>query len=307
MTRVSSFGHNQVMLSQLLNNQSKLFDAQNQVNTGKKTDEFRGLTREAETLLGAKSLKSRTESYMNTLADVQRKLDTNDIYLESVAGAAGDLKQVMVEALGGDQAMSFTESLEQAVSMVLSSLNANVSGTYIFSGQRTDTKPVTADNLTDLVAAPDVASLFQNDDKALRSRVSDNVDIEHGILASDVAEDLLGVLKSIGDFDTGPFGPLDGPLTDAQRTFLETQTTALTAAMDTVQAQISRNGLRQQRAESLQQETVGNRDFLEVFISDIEDVDLAEAITRVNNDQTALEASYRVVSQLSRLSLMNFL
>ena len=36
-------------------------------------------------------------------------------------------------------------------------------------------------------------------------------------------------------------------------------------------------------------------------------VKLAEAITRVNNDQNALEISYRVTSELSRLSLLNFI
>lgn len=307
MTRVSSFGHNQVMISQLLENQSELFNSQRQVNSGKKADEFRGLTREAETLLGAKSLKTRTETYLNTIADVKRKLDTNNVYVETMYKAGADLKQVMVEALGQDQAMAFSESLEQAVSTVLSALNTQVSGRFIFAGQRTDTVPVTADNLADLIAAPSAASLFQNDANHLKSRVNDNVEIQHGILASEVAQDLLTSLKAIADFDAGGLGPLNGPLTPAQRTFLETEMANLTTALDSVQTFISQNGLRQQRAETLERELNGNKEFLEIFISDIEDVNMAEAITRVNNNQTALEASYKVVSQLSRLSLLNFL
>ena len=43
------------------------------------------------------------------------------------------------------------------------------------------------------------------------------------------------------------------------------------------------------------------------FISDIEDVNMAEAITRVNNDQIALDVSYKLTSELSRLSLLNFI
>lgn len=307
MTRVSSFGHNQVMVSQLLENQSRLFESQKQVNTGKKTDEYRGLTREAETLLGAKSLKTRTDTYLNTIADVKRKLDTNNVYLETIYNAGTDLRQVMIETLGQDQALAFTESLEQAVATALTALNAEVGGVYIFSGQRTDTKPVNADSLADLIAAPSAASLFQNDGNHLKARVNDNVEIQHGVLASEVAQDLLTSLKAIGDFDAGGFGPLDGPLTAAQRTFLETEMANLTAALDKAQSFVSQNGLRQQRADTLQQELLGNSDFLEVFISDIEDVDLARAITNVNNDQSALEASYQIVSQLSRLSLLNYL
>ncbi|RMF09302.1 MAG: hypothetical protein D6763_07950 [Alphaproteobacteria bacterium] len=307
MTRVSSFGHNQVMLSQLLENQSRLFDGQKQINTGKKTDEFRGLTREAETLLGAKSLKTRTETYLNTIADVKRKLDTNNVYLETIRSAGEDLRQVVIETLGQDQALAFSESLEQAVATALTALNAQVGGVYIFAGQRTDTKPVDADTLADLVAAPSAASLFQNDTNHLKARVNDNVEIRHGVLASEVAQDLLTSLKAIADFDAGAGGPLDGPLTAAQRTFLEGEMANLTAAVDKVQSFVAQNGLRQQRADSIEQELLGTSDFLDVFISDIEDVDLAKAITKVNSDQAALEASYRIVSQLSRLSILDFL
>ncbi|MEX0300304.1 MAG: flagellin [Kordiimonas sp.] len=47
--------------------------------------------------------------------------------------------------------------------------------------------------------------------------------------------------------------------------------------------------------------------FLETFIADLEDVDIAEAVTRLNNDQVALEASYRSIGSLSQLSLLRFL
>jgi flagellin-like hook-associated protein FlgL len=52
----------------------------------------------------------------------------------------------------------------------------------------------------------------------------------------------------------------------------------------------------------------GENDFSAIiFISDIEDVNMAEAITRVNNDQTALEVSYKLTAELARLSLLNFI
>jgi flagellar hook-associated protein 3 FlgL len=43
------------------------------------------------------------------------------------------------------------------------------------------------------------------------------------------------------------------------------------------------------------------------FIGDIEDVNLAEAITRLNQDQVAVEAAGRMIAQLDQLSLLNFL
>jgi flagellar hook-associated protein 3 FlgL len=42
-------------------------------------------------------------------------------------------------------------------------------------------------------------------------------------------------------------------------------------------------------------------------VSDLESVDMGEAITRLNQNQVALQAALQVASQLNRLSLLNFL
>lgn len=307
MSRVSSFGHHQVMLNALLNNQSKLFSTQKQINTGKKTDEFRGIAGEAQTLLSAKSMKNRTEGYLATLKDVQRKLTTNDINLKAMEQAADDLRQTIVEGMGLEKAVAFDEALQQAVSVILNAINANIDNVYIFGGSRTNTPPVAALTLADLVAAPDAASLFQNDGVQLTSRIGDNVEMTYGVLASDVAVDLLTSLKALADFNAGPDGPIDGPLTPAQRAFLETELANLVAGIDTVRSITAQNGLRQNRAEAMEVNQIETNDFLEVFVSDIEDVNIAEALMRINMDQLALEASYRIMAELGRMSLVNFI
>src|SRR5690606_14451144 len=100
---------------------------------------------------------------------------------------------------------------------------------------------------------------------------------------------------------------LDGNLDAAQRSFLEGEIPNLMAAIDKVQARIAENGLRQNRVETVEEDLTASSNFLEIFVSDIEDVNVAEAITRMNADQIALQASYSIISHLSRLSLVNFL
>lgn len=53
--RVSSFGQQQLLVQGLQKNQKDVFTAQQQITTGKKTDEFRGLAGQVGTLLGARS------------------------------------------------------------------------------------------------------------------------------------------------------------------------------------------------------------------------------------------------------------
>ena len=43
------------------------------------------------------------------------------------------------------------------------------------------------------------------------------------------------------------------------------------------------------------------------FVSSIQDVDMAEALARLNQNQTALQANYQMTAQLNQLSLLNFL
>ena len=55
MTRVSSFGQQQVMLNSILSNQSQLFKDQKQVASGKVHETYQEFTGEVSTLLGSKT------------------------------------------------------------------------------------------------------------------------------------------------------------------------------------------------------------------------------------------------------------
>jgi flagellar hook-associated protein 3 FlgL len=43
------------------------------------------------------------------------------------------------------------------------------------------------------------------------------------------------------------------------------------------------------------------------FVLNIEDVDIAQALAKLNQNQTALQASYHTISQLNQLSLLDYL
>jgi flagellar hook-associated protein 3 FlgL len=43
------------------------------------------------------------------------------------------------------------------------------------------------------------------------------------------------------------------------------------------------------------------------LVSNIEDVDIAQALAKLNQNQVALQASFQVTSKLNQLSLLNYL
>lgn len=307
MTRVSSFGNSQTMISDLLRNQARLLKSQEQVNTGKKTTEYSGLDREAAALLGAKSTQTRIAQYINSATEVEARLAVNNLHFESMGATMTDLRQRVMETLGTVDAVGFEEQLNEAFSTLRNALNANVGGVYIFAGTRTDTPPVNANTLADLVAAPAAANVFDNNGLRPTARVDDNIAIEHGFLANSFGLKAMEAIKALADFHFGGGGPINGQLTPAQETFLQSQVAILDQAFDEITSATVENGLEQARVEKVRIRHEDADVFITGFIGEIEDVNLAEAISRLNADQTALEASFRVLADLNRVSLLDFI
>ncbi|WP_417450838.1 flagellin [Kordiimonas sp.] len=305
MVRVSSFGQQQLMIRSIMNNQQQLFDGQRQISTGKKTDEYSGLAGETSTVLGARSFKARVDTYQQTISTIRGKLDANDVQLDGMIDAMQKMKESIQTTLANGQAEGFSELLEQSFKFVVNSLNTNFDGTYLFSGAKTGAEPVNVDDLAGLSGLGTVADAFDNGNVAFEARIADGVDLEFGLLADDVAGGIFQEMLDLYNFDQ--LDPLQGELSQAQFDFLQTQLGSLDAAIDDMRQIHVSNGLAYERLEVVGDQHTDTAVFLETFVSDLEDVDIAEAITRLNNDQIALEASYRAIGSLSQLSLLNFL
>lgn len=307
MTRVSSFGQMQQMVHSLLANQERVAKSQLQLNTGKIADDFQGIAADAATLLGAKSSRTQIDTFQSMIDTVKGRLDANDVQLEGILSMARTFRQTIMETLAGDQAIGFAENLDETFSFISSALNTKIGGQYIFSGSKTEVPPVSSTNINDLVAAASSDLLFQNDDLRNKAGIASGVTVEYGVTAKDIAQDLLKSIKVFADFNAGGSGPFDGELTAAQKTALQNELSNFDAAIDKAQTIQLRNGLRQERVETISDQHKDTKIFLDQFISDLEDADMAEVITRLNTDQTALEASYRTMSSLSNLSLLDFI
>jgi len=303
--RVSSFGQQQLLVRSIITNQSRLFEDQRQVSTGKKADDFKGLAGQTGTILGARSFKSRIETYEQTIATIRGKLDANDVQIGGVLDGMEDLKENIQTVLANGQALGFEELLEQTFRFTVNSLNTNFDGTYLFSGAETGTQPVNVSTLAELSAAPSTADVFDNAAIAFEARIADGVNLEFGMLASDLATDVFDELKAL--YDQHQLTPFEGELDQTQFDFLQSRLQSLSTSIDGLRREHVSNGLSFERLEVINEQHKDSVLFLETFIADLEDVNIAEAVTKLNNDQVALEASYQAISSLNQLSLLRFL
>ena len=296
-----------MMLSSLHANQQKVAKAQTQITTGKEADAYSYFARDTSTLLGAKTLQSQNEGYINASHHIKRNLDANDVQLNAITASGEKVRDDILSALAQGKTYALMEILEESYGAITSSLNTNIGGVYIFGGARTDRPPVNGTTIADLQAAPAVNDLFDNDQNKARAKTNVNVEFEYGLLADDIGAELFSVYKAIADFNSGPSGPLVDELDATQRAFLEGELANLDQAIDTVRTMTARNGTRQANLDNIIEEHDIQENFLAGFISDLEDVDMAEAIARLNKDQVALQASYRISSELYDLSLLDFI
>jgi flagellar hook-associated protein 3 FlgL len=307
MPRIATNVSNQVSLFELLRNQADLLDAQKQVASGKKSGDLKGLAPQLGTLSAARTLSARTENYIQAGKEVSGRLATQDLALNEVAGAAGDLRQAVIDAIGLNSGITLVQQLEAAFGRALNGLNQSYAGRPLFGGSKVDAPPVNITTLNGLGAAATVADIFDNTKVKPTARVDEGKPLEVGFLADDVGTELMTVMKSIKDYNDGASGPFGTQLTNAQKTFLQSTLASISGAADNLNTVVGKNGLLQSRVEQSQSRAEDQQVLLKQVVGGLEDADLAVAATRLSQAQTAVEASARTFSILSNLSLLNFL
>jgi len=317
MTRVSTYGTSQLLLSYTLQTQNRVVGSQEQIASGYKSQNYKGLAKDAVALEGAKSLRDRLQSYISTNRLVENRVQTQEGALRALGDIAEELRQTVTTAVANNSGTALTGKVRDLYDRAVDVLNRQVDGRYIFSGSRTGTPPVSVTSVTTLLTTTPVTNAFANDTNKLAAQIDDALTVTYGVLASDVATTLFSEIQRILQFDAGtlpsgaapyaPAGAYTNPLPTNQRDFLANELSTLTSMSQAVQDKLAQNGIV---ARTLDDVTTRHEQALiaaKAFIGDIQDADAAEAISNLNRDQTALEASYQVLSQLTRLNLLDFL
>ena len=302
--RISTQAANQSALLDLMRAQRDSFEARQQVTTGKVAPDLKGYGHASETIAAARSAQTRADSFVKANERLLSRLDIQDLAFRELSDAADQLRV----ALTTDDASMLMNEVKDVFERVKNALNTRFQGSFLFAGTRTDVPPVNADSVADLqAAAPDVGAVFENSDRAQTQFIDEGVKAEIGFLAQDVGEELFAVMERVADFDAGPDGPFDGRVTSAQQAFLRTEIQNVISAFDTINQKMGENGSLYRRVETAVDTHQKRADFLTTMISDIEDVDMAEAATRLSQAQTAVDVSARTFASLTQVSLLPFL
>lgn len=319
MTRISTFQQSQILMQDMLGNQQAVNKAQRQVSTGHVAEFYKDIYKETASLTGAKSLLARLEQHQENTAVIQSELFSYDQALSGLEQTATNIKDAVMGAINSSTSLGFDAAIEGAFDTALSFLNSQNSEGYLFSGSKKDTAPVNIDQMSDLLTALEPPTdIFANNDLKKSVQIDENRTLEIGILADDIGLEIMtaiqrialwqnGTIPATAPVPTGPAGPVSTPLSAEDQAFLTGEIANLENLFKQLNEARGENGLNQKTVETTIENLGTQIDQSKVFISNIEDVDAAEAITNLNQKNFALEASYNVLSQVNRLSLLNFL
>jgi len=307
LDRVSTFSFGQSLVNEYSRIQGRTVTTQNQIATGKVGDQYADAKDKAGVLAAAKMKSSDVEAFTSTTKEALNTLNLQDLHLQQLSDISARLRSAIGDALAAGRAPALMEDVKNLYNEAVSLLNSRVDGKYIYGGSRTDQPPVNATDLTALVAATTVDDIFDNSDLKQTQRIDENETLETALTASDIATGLMQTFKDIATFNAGVNGPFGMDTTAAQTTFLTAQHVALPDVQKDINTIAAINGTRHEQATIALDRHESLAAYFTKFIGDIEDVDLAEAIARLNQDQVAAEAAGRMIAQVNQLSLLNFL
>ncbi len=273
--------------------QERLAIAGRQVSSGKRverpSDDPLGTSR----ILQMRSYKSATEQYTKNLNVGKGTLGYTEEALGSAFSSISRAYTLAVQGANGATDQAGRNAMATEISTIQERLlqianTRGPSGGYVFAGQNNGSVPYTVSGN---------ALSFAGDSNPIVIEAGPNETMQVNAPGEPLFSETYAKLETLkNNLLGGNVGALSGVSIDEMK-----------GAMDSISAIRGQVGARLRQVDEYSQQYTRRVDDLTQSISDIEEVDIAQALTNYQLAQTAYEASLRVASQGFNLSLMDFI
>lgn len=295
--RIGDFRHQTRLADMMGATRGRVRALEMDVVTGKSIQRFAEIPKETGLLLRTREQLAGNDNFIAQNERLTSQLQAMDGALGGIASVAERLRAQLVQRLNDPTGKDMPLDIEARTMLdeVAAQLNATFDGRYLFAGTRTGQKPVQLPDPP--ITSPDPALYYQGDQTKRTGWIDRHVEVELVARADDPG--FAGLLAALGSTIAGHAAndraTLEAALTKAEQALAGV--VELRGKMGALAARVL-DVTESQRSASL---------YLDETRARIEDTDIAEAMTRMAQDKVAIEASYMIVSQISHLSLADYL
>lgn len=309
--RISSKMMNRQFLSNLDNLYNTMSKQHTQVSTGKS---FQSASEDPVNAVKSMDINSeikKAEQYENNIGEAESILNEQEVALSGIADSLVEIQEVLQQALNGTYNNNDKKSLAQVVDSVkdniVSLLNKDYGGKYVFGGWNTSTAPVTNDsgaytfNGTS-IAAMTAAEADDFQSQEFKYRTGNGTDVDVVMSAIEITgsgeDNLISLLENISK-------ELKNPSSDNEK--FNGYLGQTNDFFDHIQVKRSEVGAKMSGMDLLRNQNIEDKTNLMNLLSRVEDIDIEQAMMDFKTTEMVYQAALSVGAKIIQPTLADFL
>ena len=281
------------LLSTINSSRQSMNVYQNQIASGKKISKVSDNPVDYTKIETFKKIINQNDQYLTGIDLAKGWIDNTSTALEQINEGLLTAKELAIRAAdisnNADNLETFKNQIEDIIEDTISLTNSTFMGKSIFAGTKSTTKNAFLYNGTSVT--------YTGNDKQINRKIADNYYVDTNvsgreILETNIFDSLINFKKAL---ETGDIPNITNSIDNLNNASVEI--TKLNSSIGSVKMQIENT---QNRIET---STLN----LKSYLSNVEDADMAEAITNYKSEETAYQAALSSAASAINLNILSFL
>jgi flagellar hook-associated protein 3 FlgL len=266
--------------------------AQNQVSSGKKLNRPSDNPAAAADVVNINAQRATNAQYAGNAATALSRLQVADSTLDGVQQVIDRIRSLaLVASSNPTSSAASTEEIAGLRDQLLSDANTAYDGQYIFAGSNTDAPAY--------IKATGGAVSYAGNSGVMKLQVGTSTTLQTQIPGDQLFSGSIDVFKSVSDLVTA--------MSSGSTAAIQTQVSNLGQISNTISAVRSKVG-GLMNAATAAQGALQQADLTQTtHLSQLQEADIAQALTEFSQSQTALQAATAVGARISSVSLLDYL
>lgn len=322
INRITSSLINSNLVKNMQNSYANYAKLTAQLASGKKINSMLDDSIQSVNIVNSKREVGRIDTWSENIKALQNEINQSSATIDLLTENAQRAKDLATSAANNiynkDSLQTVMDEVDNIISSMVSNANTNYDGKYIFSGTNTKTAPYTIEYGVDVNGnkTDEIVGIKYNGTK-VDGEWKRELEIADGVFQN---ANVIGV-EFLGECSNGNSEGIFGDLIEFRNTLkdiinnqngtsyedITKQLDGFTNSIDKIIRANSKLGSVANKLDMSQTSLNYNKTNLTEKISNMEDVDLAEAVTNWYTSQYSYQASMQVFSAFNSMSLLNYM